>query len=262
MAGLAYSREGKGEPLVLLHGLGGSQRVWDPVVARLRREYELIVPDLPGFGDSPRLPAGTEPSALTLAAAIRGLLDELELGRPHLVGNSLGGWIALELARQGRARTVTLVSPAGASTRAEALYARSLLALFRRATIGTQRLLPVLLRIRPARFALLAPLMAHGQRLEVSAAVDSGRSLARAPDFVATSRWLFSHQIEPFREVPCPVVIGWGRADRLLWPRQAERFRTLVPEARLVTLPGVGHVPMSDDPRMIAALISSTTCTQ
>ena len=91
-------RAGSGEPLVLLHGLGGSQTVWRPVVDLLAPEREVLTLDMPGFGGAPELPTGIEPSAANLAAAIQQRCATLGIDRPHVAGNSLGGWVALELA--------------------------------------------------------------------------------------------------------------------------------------------------------------------
>ena len=91
MTDLAFTRSGAGAPLVLLHGIGSSRQAWDPVVP-------VLAVDLPGFGESRPLSPRTEPGPAALAAAVAGLLDELGVTDPHVAGNSLGGWVALELA--------------------------------------------------------------------------------------------------------------------------------------------------------------------
>src|SRR4051794_37523494 len=110
---LSHHRAGSGEPLVLIHGVGSQWQVWQPVIPALERERDVIALDLPGFGDSPSLPIGVVPNAAALADAVAGFLDSLGIERPVIGGNSLGGWIALELAARGRARAVVGVSPAG-----------------------------------------------------------------------------------------------------------------------------------------------------
>src|SRR5689334_8577002 len=105
-------REGSGEPLVLLHGILGSEGVWRGVVPLLAGDFDAIATTALGHR------GGLEPAErpLTIAQLVDGAerqLDELGLDRPHLAGNSLGGWIALELARRGRARTVCALCPAG-----------------------------------------------------------------------------------------------------------------------------------------------------
>ena len=113
MTSLAYTRSGTGTPLVLLHGLGSSRRAWDPVVPLLTGRFDVIAVDLPGFGDSAPLPGPAEPDPASLAREVAGLLDQLGLATAHLAGNSLGGWVALELAALRPAASVTLLSPAG-----------------------------------------------------------------------------------------------------------------------------------------------------
>ena len=113
MSTVAYRRSGAGPPLVLLHPLGSSRRVWDPVLPALAAHHDVIAVDLPGFGDSPPLPPDVEPSPAVLGAAVAGLLDDLGVTTPHLAGNSLGGWVALELADLRPAASLTLLAPAG-----------------------------------------------------------------------------------------------------------------------------------------------------
>src|SRR4051812_17390781 len=110
---LAFTRTGGGDPLVLLHGIGCSRQAWDPVLPALAQVADVVVVDLPGFGDSPPLPASVEPTPAQLALAVAGLLDELGLETPHVGGNSLGGWGALELAALRPLASLTLLSPAG-----------------------------------------------------------------------------------------------------------------------------------------------------
>src|SRR5256884_4304489 len=105
---------GAGTPLVLLHGVGGTWRVWRPVLPLLERWHAVFAPTLPGHCGADRLPAGVAPSIDALADGVAEQLDRAGIDRAHIVGNSLGGWIALELARRGRARSVVLFGPAGA----------------------------------------------------------------------------------------------------------------------------------------------------
>src|SRR5918998_6203737 len=110
---LDHHRGGTGEPLVLIHGIGHTWRGWKPMLPHLERSFDVLAVDLPGFGHSPPLPAGTEPTPEALADAVERAMDEAGFDRARVAGNSLGGWIALELARRGRALTVTAISPAG-----------------------------------------------------------------------------------------------------------------------------------------------------
>jgi pimeloyl-ACP methyl ester carboxylesterase len=102
MTEMAFTRSGAGEPLVLLHGLGSSRRAWDPVVPALAAHFDVFAVDLPGFGQSESLPPQLEPQPAALAAAIDDLFGDLGVESPHLVGNSLGGWVALNFRTDGR----------------------------------------------------------------------------------------------------------------------------------------------------------------
>jgi pimeloyl-ACP methyl ester carboxylesterase len=112
-AGIAFERRGAGEPLLLLHGTGGSRRHWRPVVELLARHRELLLVDLPGHGDSVPPPGGIPHTPIGYAQALGRLLDELGIDAAHAAGNSVGGWTALELAKLSRARSVVAIAPAG-----------------------------------------------------------------------------------------------------------------------------------------------------
>src|SRR5205085_10864669 len=122
---LSHHREGRGEPVVLIHGVGSFWQAWKPVIDAMRGERDVIALDLPGFGGSPTLPIGVVPDARALADAVADFLNGLSVDQPVVGGNSLGGWVALELARRGRARAVVGVSPAGFAARFESKVARA-----------------------------------------------------------------------------------------------------------------------------------------
>ena len=110
---LAHERAGSGPSLVLLHGLGHRRQGWTAVHDKLTPHRDVISVDLPGHGQSPPLRTSGQEPVVAMAEQIAALLSELGLSRPHLAGNSLGGTIALTLAVQGRAASVTALSPAG-----------------------------------------------------------------------------------------------------------------------------------------------------
>src|SRR5918999_1003745 len=113
MPGLDHHRGGSGEPLVLVHGIGHTWRAWKPVLPLLEQRFDLLAVDLPGFGRSAPFPPGVDSTPEALADAVEDEMARAGFEDAHLAGNSLGGWISLELARRGRARTVTAISPSG-----------------------------------------------------------------------------------------------------------------------------------------------------
>ncbi|MEU4051154.1 alpha/beta fold hydrolase [Streptomyces olivaceus] len=252
---LAYARVGTGEPLLLLHGIGHHRQAWDPVVDILATEREVIAVDLPGFGESAPLPSGLPHDLPTTGAVLAAFCAGLDLDRPHVAGNSLGGLLALELGRTRLARSVTALSPAGFWTRAERRYAFGVLQGMRR----TARSLPLplverLSRTALGRTALTSTIYARPGRRSPEAVVAETLALAHAEGFAQTLRAgrsvLFTHDVPGI-----PVTVAWGSRDRLLLPRQGVRAKRVVPGARLVRLPGCGHVPMNDDPALVARVL-------
>ena len=250
---LAHVRRGSGPPLVLIHGIGSQHQMWEPVLDRLARERDVIAVDLPGFGDSP--PLAREPSVEAFARAVADFVAGLGVERPHAAGNSLGGAVALEMARQGAARSACVLSPAGFGTMREGHWARSVLLSARR---GAQRFerYAELVQGGPVRRTLTnAMLIARPWRMSPAAAAGAMRNLARSPAFEETLEALREHRFGG-HTLDCPVTVAWGERDRLLiYARQSARARRLLPDARHVTLEGCGHVPTWDDPEQVARVL-------
>lgn len=252
---LAYARVGSGEPLLLLHGIGHHRQAWDPVVDILAAERDVIAVDLPGFGESPALPDGLAHDLPTMNAALSGLCEALELDRPHVAGNSLGGLLALELGREKLVRSVTALSPAGFWSPVERRYAFGLLQAMRAAARSMP--LPMVERLSRSaagRTVLTSSIYARPGRRSPEAVVAETLALANAQGFAETLRAGGSVQFSD--DVPgLPVTVAWGTRDRILVRRQGIRAKQIIPRARLVRLPGCGHVPMNDDPALVARVV-------
>ncbi|ANP53540.1 pimeloyl-ACP methyl ester carboxylesterase [Streptomyces griseochromogenes] len=252
---VSYARVGRGEPLVLLHGIGHHRQAWDPVVDILATERDVIAVDLPGFGASPSLPSGLAYDLPTTNSVLSALFETLELDRPHVAGNSLGGLLALELGREKLVRSVTALSPAGFWTEAERRYAFAVLLTMR----GIARRLPLplverLSRTAAGRTALTSTIYARPARRSPQAVVAETLALVEATGFDATLR--AGSTVRFTDDLPgVPVTVAWGTRDRLLVRRQGVRAKTIIPRARLVRLPGCGHCPMNDDPALVARVI-------
>jgi pimeloyl-ACP methyl ester carboxylesterase len=240
-------RGGAGEPLVLLHGFMLTWRTWELVLPALERRHDVLAPTLAGHAGGP--PLGD------LADAVERAMDDAGFVTAHLVGNSLGGYLALQLAARGRARSVVALAPAGGwadtprelfafqaelaeQTRAAAPHADALVATAPGRRQATRHLTVSYEHIPPA-------LLAH--LIRAVAACDAQSLLARAD-----RPW-------PLDPVACPVRIVWGTEDALLpWPSAAARFRTGL-HADWVVLDDVGHAPQLDVPLETAQLILGHT---
>lgn len=250
---LAYDRTGAGPPLVLIHGIGSRRGVWKPVVERLAEARDVLCVDVPGFGESPMI--GEPPTVEALARAVRDWWTELGLERPYVAGNSLGGGIALELARMDAVASVTALSPIGFWSPGEARYGRAMLRMTHAAATRLGGPVRWLVGSAAGRQATIGLMYGRPARRDGHEAIEDLVQLARAPGWDATlprtRDYVFAHG----EELRVPVTIGWGTRDRLLIPRQADRARALLTRARHVSLPGCGHIPMSDDPEGVAALL-------
>jgi pimeloyl-ACP methyl ester carboxylesterase len=253
--GLAYERHGSGPPLVLLHGVGHRRQAWGAVVDRLTPHRDVVLVDLPGHGDSPPLKLAGRPVLDALLTEVIGFLDEVGLERPHLAGNSLGGRLALEAAVAGRAATVTALSPAGFwRGRSEFLYAGAVFKVMEFAGARTRRLAPAMSRSTAGRALIYGAIMSRPSRVSPEQALGDTAAFAAAKvalDMVLTGITSFTGSVP----VGVPVTIGWGTRDRLLFPGQAKVAKARLPEARMVWLPRCGHVPMTDDPVLVADVL-------
>ncbi|MGW0780252.1 alpha/beta fold hydrolase [Streptomyces sp. NPDC002913] len=259
VVGVTYERSGSGDPLVLLHGIGHHHQAWEPVLRILAAEREVIAVDLPGFGASPALPDGLAYDVRTMVPVLGSFFDTLGLVRPHVAGNSLGGLLALELGREKLVRSVTALSPAGFWTPSERRYAFGVLRAMRGAALAMPMpLIERLSKSAPGRTALTSTIYARPGRRSPDAVVAETVALRTATGFHQTLTAGLSVAFTD--DVPdVPVTVAWGTKDRLLLRRQGIRAKQIIPGARLVRLPGCGHVPMNDDPAAVARVILDTS---
>jgi pimeloyl-ACP methyl ester carboxylesterase len=243
---LAFSRNGSGEPLVLIHPLGGDRHVWDPVIPDLSADHDCIAVDMPGFGDSPELPADVPATAAAIAASVVETLDALGIETAHVAGISLGGWVALELGKTGHARSVTAICAAG-------LWPRPLGQGRTTARDTARALLPVLpLVVRSRRLRTLAfrGTMTDPTQITAAEALQRIRAYANGPGFDSANAEMRASVFAGFDQIPVPVTLAWGEYDRLVRPPSTPPAGT-----RTVLLTGCGHVPTWDDPAQVATVI-------
>jgi pimeloyl-ACP methyl ester carboxylesterase len=247
--------------MVCIHGFTDTWRAWELVLPALERHHDVLAPTLPGHAGGP--PAEEAMSDGLLVDALERVMDEAGWRSAHIVGNSLGGFLALQLAARGRADTVTALAPAGGWGPGDDSYRETLenfgtlQELLRSAAPHAERILASPEGRRQATRSttvnfehIPAELLAHQMRGVVECAgllplVESG----------VRERWVVDAE-----KIACPVRIVWGAEDRLLpWPSAAARYRDWLPHADWVVLDGVGHSPQLDVPLETAELILGFT---
>ena len=249
-------RVGSGEPLLLLHGIGHRKEAWDRMLPFLAADFDVAAIDLPGFGGAEPLPVPqTEQAQADWCAE---LLDALGWDRAHVAGNSMGGHIAIRLGAMGRALTVTALSPGGMDQGWETMWAKGVLHLLEWTAPQAHRLGGVL-RHPLGRRALLSVMFGRPGQLDPADAISAAESPAAATAFGPTIRALGGSDTD--LAVDVPVTIAWGTRDMLLPPWQAERWLRQLPDARLVKLQGLGHLPMAEDPELVSDVIRRTAAT-
>ena len=217
--------------------------MWDPVVERLDGERRVLALDLPGHGAEPPL---VDSSPAALAAAVADRLAREGIDRPHVAGNSLGGWVALELGAAGRAASVTAIAPAG-------LWPEPLVPKRTPARAVARMLLPVLgplLHSERGRRLVFAASAAHPERIPPAAALRLVRAYATAPGFQAVNDAMRAGRFTRLGEIDVPVTLAWPEHDRLV-----ARLRSVPEGVRSVVLRGCGHLPTWDDPEQVARVL-------
>jgi pimeloyl-ACP methyl ester carboxylesterase len=265
---LAHDISGSGPTLVLVHGVTHRRQGWDVLLDRLTPYRRVVTVDLPGHGESPAV--GQPPNMLEfltdeLSAFVADVTPEGE--RAHVAGNSLGGWLALALAARGEVVSATALSPAGFFVnRLDQKRARATFVSIRTIAKISGKRLPQALQFKAIRYAALAPFFAKPSRISYEDALVDSRSLManEVLDPLGPLPFVLPAVVDP----AIPVTVAWGRRDLVLPVYQARRVLEQFPAAQLSVLPRLGHVPMSDDPALIAKILldgssaaSSTTKT-
>ncbi|HMT48575.1 alpha/beta fold hydrolase [Dietzia sp. UBA5065] len=253
---LHHRISGSGPTVVLIHGVCHRSHAWDAVVPLLTDRFRVVVVDLPGHGESADLPdAGDvlEYMVGRVAELIDAVVPEGE--RPHLAGNSLGGFLALELGARGLASSVTALSPAGFfRSHADWRYTVSVFHGLRRAAGTLGRHLPAVSERAVGRAVMMGVFCARPWRYPAEAAAIDGEAIVNNTvlDRADRAAFVFSAPVDE----QLPVTIRWGRFDLVLPVGQAGLASRLFPQAQ-VEITADGHVPMSDDPDGVAASIAA-----
>jgi pimeloyl-ACP methyl ester carboxylesterase len=249
------------EPIILIHGAGGaSWRDFAPLAPHLEVVRDITHLKLPGHYEADPLDENADLTVEAFADRLEGQLDELGLRRPDIIGDSTGGWLALELARRDRAHAVVAISPSGMWTPDEA---RKVVRDLKWGYGLARRMLPVatmMTRTSAGRFVVFAPLLGtRGAELTPEDATHVLRALVESqvglrPIEANTDQRGVLRGAERMSEVRCPVLIIWGQRDRLLPPAQGRRWVDAIAGAELEELVGTGHHPQFDKPEEVAML--------
>jgi pimeloyl-ACP methyl ester carboxylesterase len=197
----------------------------------------------------------------TLLDGVEAELDRLGLDKVHIAGNSLGGWISLELARRGRARSVVVFSPAGefSSNLRHAALMASMSTGFRVLESQGARLEKLAWNPR-GRKMLAWSQFEHPERVDPLELIADIRAVKNSPVVRQLLKVIASTPIRPLPDPGCPVRVVWPCRDRVIpYKRRGKALMEKLPSAELVRLDGVGHVPMADDPEAVSRLITEVT---
>ncbi|MBN8866274.1 MAG: alpha/beta hydrolase [Solirubrobacterales bacterium] len=253
----ASYRGGSGDPLVLVHGFTATWEIWEPIIAPLEERFDVFIPTLPLHAGGPAIDG--EPSVDLLTEKTEQLLDEAGIETAHIVGNSLGGYAALRLAANGRARTVNALAPAGGWAAGDPLLGETMdfFQQMQPMIVAAAENVDDVVASPEGRAVALQFLTEHPEVVSAETTKKIMLGAAGCTEAVAlaemgrTAEWAFD-----LDAIECPTRIVWGTEDKVLaWPTAAARYREGLPDADWVILEGIGHCPMLDVPDETVKLI-------
>jgi len=248
--------------MVCLHGFTGSWRVWDLVLGRLERHHDVLAPTLPGHVGGP--PIGDRVTGDEIVDVVERMMDEAGFQTAHLVGNSVGGYLALRLAARGRARSVVALAPAGGWAHDDDTLAPTLARFceWQETFRGLAPHADAIARTTEGRRRVTSAITTRFEHIPQALVVHVLNATAFCPGTQALIDTALreGYALEAER-IACPVRVVWGTADSILpWPSAAARYRhEWLPHADWVQLDDVGHCPQLDVPLETAQLILGFT---
>lgn len=256
-----YVRRGAGKPLLLIHGIGGSWRSWQTILDDLALERDVIAVDLPGHGDTPALQGET--TIATLADAVTEFLGQNNLTGIDAAGSSMGARLVLELARRGGVLGgVVSLDPGGFWQGWQVPFFYHSINLSIKLVRALQPVMPQITNSAIGRSLLLAQFSARPWRLSPKIVLDEMRSFAESPVFdelLYNLAYGEEQKGAPRDSIRPPLVIGWGRRDRVTLPSQWKLASEKFPDAQLYWFDRCGHFPQWDSPAETVRLILDGT---
>lgn len=255
-------RGGSGSPLLLVHGFTDTWRTWELVLPALEARHDVFAPTLAGHAGGPALPG--ELSHGSIPDAVERALDEAGIETAHIVGNSLGGFVALQLAARGRAKSVVALAPAGGWVDGDEDFDETLaqFAQMQELVKAGAPYADTIVSTPEGRRQATEWVVANYEHIPAELIAHQLRGAAECPgaaplmEFAAREGWVLDAE-----KIECPVRMVWGSADQVLRPAHADaRYRDgWVPQAEWVDLDGIGHMPQLDVPAETADLILGFT---
>lgn len=256
-----HYRGGTGSPLVLVHGITATWKVWGEMIPALEEHHDVFAPTLDGHARGTEWGEGGA-TLIDLADRLERQLDIAGIEQAHFAGNSLGGWLTLEMCKRGRALSGVAFCPAGAwQDRKDIAKVTGMIGQSVWAAQNVGPHIQNLMRRPGFRKLALGTVAVHGDRAKSGDAIDALNDSAMCEMFKPFTEWA-KGDAEQFEMAECemPVLLAWSDTDKLL---PAETFgaamRENVPCAEWVTLPDCGHVPMIDDPALCVRTILGVT---
>lgn len=258
MQRLNHAVSGSGEPLLLIHGMGSASTAWKTIRPQLEREFTVITIDLPGHGKSPYI-KGSPMDPHSLALNVLSEMNELGFTNFHLCGNSLGGWISLEMASTSpeRISSLTALAPAGLWLNPyNVRYPATALARFIART--TRRIAPTALHFESARRLGFWDVSPRWQEFSYELCLDAVDAMGVADGYYPAWDGMLMKRFDGKIPERIPVTIIFGDSDRTL-PATTCQERSVAPaHARWIIFPDTGHAPMWDSPNDVIAAIKDT----
>lgn len=258
MQRLNHSISGSGEPLLLIHGMGSASSAWKQVTPSLERYFKVIAIDLPGHGDTPYI-KGSPMDPQSLALNVLSEMSELGFESFHLCGNSLGGWISLEMASTAatRVKSLTALAPAGLWLNPyNVRYPATALARF--LARNTRRFAPTALHFEAARRLGFWDVSPRWHEFTYELCLDATIAMSKADGYYPAWDGMLMKRFDGVIPREIPVTIIFGDSDRTL-PATTCQERSVAPaHARWIVFPNTGHAPMWDSPNDVVAAIKET----
>ena len=242
---IAYTRKGTGKPLVLVHGYPLDHTIWDKILPLLENNFDIITPDLRGFGQSDVVES--QYSIADMAADIAGLLDQLGIEKTTIAGHSMGGYVSLAFARAYPERVLGLglvasQAPADPPERKQGRYDAAA-EIMKTGVEPVAESMPAKLTPDERVQAFVRGLIAEQQPTGLAGAL---KAMAERDDSTsALSGFKF------------PVAIVHGEVDELIPVQRAQEIKAAIPHAALMELSGVGHMPMMENPQITATTLKN-----